>query len=75
MTDIITIDLDAERMTVAQLRKEWHAERTRLQTAVREAALTKISPGGNYWQAEHQARIRLEAASAFVEALERARKE
>lgn len=70
MTDLVTIDLDHERMTAAKLYVEWQKALAEKRAIVEYAAENKVSPGNNYWLKEATARARWIAASNFVEVLE-----
>jgi hypothetical protein len=73
MTDLVTIDLDEERMAVSRLYATWQRELTAKQQAVADACINHASPGPNYWDPEAKARAKYLVAANFVEMLEQAR--
>jgi hypothetical protein len=71
--DMISIDLDKERMAVERLHAAWQEERQRKQALLAECAANHTSPGPNYWEAEARARAKYTMAANFVEMLEKAK--
>ena len=74
MSDLITIDLDEERMAVGRLHAEWQKKLAAKQALLALAATQHTSPGDNYWLPEQKAKARWIVAANFVEMLEQARK-
>lgn len=63
------IDLDEAAAAVDRYTAEWAKARQTKVEIVEYSARTKTSPPNNYWVPEHQARGRLIAAMAVLEAL------
>lgn len=70
MTDLLTIDLDQERMAVGKLYVEWQKALAAKTATVEYAAENHVSPGNNYWLEEAKARARWIVAANFLEMLE-----
>lgn len=70
MTQLITIDLDIERESVAKLYVLWVTEQDKLDKLKAECSAARHAPPNDYWQAEHKAMVKYNAALNFLTVLE-----
>lgn len=64
--NLVVIDLDAERAKVEELRLKWQRE-----VVKKEAMLAAgTTPGHNYWETEHRARVQYILAAGLLDQLE-----
>ena len=60
--------IDEARAAYQRYRNDWVREKDVLDLMVRDAAVAKSLLPNNYWQAEHEARLKMRAAAAVLEA-------